>query len=177
LVLQHLPLFFYLILDDILGQIKKTQRQIQNELDEIHTLLANGASDQHIMKTRQLERPTFYRYKKRLYKQVARMYENKRLQDYYYDIQLCKERLTTDRVNAAAKANETNNPLWGQLAAEIAVSLLKLEAEGITAITQNGHLRSLEQKTGHIQYDGPRSTLPATEPVPDPGPTNPEEIF
>jgi hypothetical protein len=159
-----------------LGQVKKTQKQIQNELDEIHTLLSQGASDEYIIKQRELSRPNFYRYKKRLYKQVAKMYEDKRIEDYYFDIQLCKERLTQHLINATTKAHQTDNPLWGQLAAELAVSLLKLEAEGITAVTRNGNLRSLEQKTGYLQYNGPATAVPQ-QPATTTTTTNDERQF
>ena len=160
-----------------MGQIKKTQKQIQNELDTIHNLLAKGASDEYIIKAREISRPNFYRYKKRLYKQVAKMYEDKRIEDYYFDIEICKERLTQHLINATTKANETDNPLWGQLAAELTVSLLKLDAEGITAVTKNGDLRRLEQKTGYAQPDVSASSVPEQSITPTTASTNSERQF
>ena len=93
-----------------MGQIKKTQKQIQNELDTIHELLAKGASDEYIIKAREISRPNFSAVTKNgLYKQVAKMYEDKRIEDYYFDIQVCKERLTQHLINATTKANQTDN--------------------------------------------------------------------
>jgi hypothetical protein len=88
------------------------------------------------------------------------MYEDKRIQDYYFDIQVCKQRLTVSMINASQKAHSTDNPAWGQLAAELAVSLLKLEAEGITALTKNGNLGRLEQKTGYLQSNATTTSVP-----------------
>jgi hypothetical protein len=139
------------------GQYRKTQQQIQHELDEIHHLISQGASDEYIIKNRNLDRRMFYRYKHRLYKQTAQMYQQKRREDIFYDILLCKERLTHDRISALDKANETKNPLWGQLATELAVSILKLENEGIKVLEKHNNasnnISGLEEKDRPIILD------------------------
>ncbi len=79
--------------------------------------------------------------------------------DYAAEVQICKERLTNDRIFADQKARETGSALWGTLASELAVSILKLEAEGIQAIN-NGWLRFLEEKARDGRVMEPASPLP-----------------
>ena len=128
-----------------MGQYRKTNQQIQLELDEIHRLWSTGATDEYIMKSRNIQRRIFYIYKRKLVTQLSDTWASKRMTDYAAEVQICKERLTNDRIFADQKARETGSALWGTLASELAVSILKLEAEGIQAIN-NGWLRFLEEK-------------------------------
>src|SRR5262245_1025274 len=148
------------------GQFRKTQQQVQHELDEIHHLISQGASDEYIMKNRNLDRRMFYRYKEKLYKQTAQLYQQKRQEDIFYDIQLCKERLTHDRVNAVAFANETKNPLWAQIASELAVSILKLDNEGIAILNRNAQPRLEEKDRPIILNSGEPAPVVNVEPEP-----------
>ena len=143
-----------------MGQYRKTRRQIQLELDEIHRLWSTGATDEYIMKSRDIKRAQFYIYKKKLIAQLSEIWANKQMTDYTAEVQICKERLTADRIFADHKAHETGSALWGNLAAELAVSILKLEAEGISAIN-NGRLRFLTEKAGYSGHDESAGALPA----------------
>jgi hypothetical protein len=140
-----------------LGQIKKTQQQIQNEIDEIHKLISQGATDEYIMNGRKdakgasirIARATYFRRKQRLIAQVADTWRAKQDEDYIHEVQICKERLTQQLVNAQLHCQPSNaNPYWAVIAGELTVSILKLEVEGIQAI-KNGRLRQLEQKVGY----------------------------
>jgi hypothetical protein len=142
-----------------MGQYRKTNQQIQLELDEIHRLWSTGATDEYIMKSRNIKRKLFYLYKKKLVAQLSGQWAAKRMTDYAAEVQICKERLTNDRIFADQKARETGSALWGTLASELAVSILKLEAEGIQAIN-NGWLRFLEEKARDSRYVEPASPLP-----------------
>src|SRR5262245_5501606 len=125
---------------------------MQYGLDEIHRLWSQGYTDEQIIERLKIKRATFYFYKKKLVAQISQMWANKQMTDYTAEVQLCKERLNMDRIIAEQKAAETGNPLWGNIAAELAISILKLEAEGITAIS-NGRLRWLEEKAGYSRPD------------------------
>lgn len=140
-----------------MGQIKKTEQQIQNEIDEIHKLITQGATDEYIMngrkdeqgRTIRIARATYFRRKMRLIKQVGDTWRAKRDEDYIHEVQICKERLTQQLVNAQLHAQPQNaNPYWAAIAGELTVSILKLEVEGILAI-KNGRLRQLEEKVGY----------------------------
>lgn len=140
-----------------MGQIKKTEQQIQNEIDEIHKLITQGATDEYIMYGRKnadgtpirIARATYFRRKMRLIKQVGDTWKAKRDEDYIHEVQICKERLTQQLVNAQLHAQPQNaNPYWAAIAGELTVSILKLEVEGILAI-KNGRLRQLEEKAGY----------------------------
>ena len=140
-----------------MGQIKKTEQQIQNEIDEIHKLITQGATDEYIMNGRKTEdgqpiriaRATYFRRKMRLIKQVGDTWRAKRDEDYIHEVQICKERLTQQLVNAQLHAQPQNaNPYWAAIAGELTVSILKLEVEGILAI-KNGRLKQLEEKVGY----------------------------
>ena len=140
-----------------MGQIKKTEQQIQNEIDEIHKLITQGATDEYIMNGRKnaegppirIARATYFRRKMRLIKQVGDTWRAKRDEDYIHEVQICKERLTQQLVNAQLHAQPQNaNPYWAAIAGELTVSILKLEVEGILAI-KNGRLRQLEEKVGY----------------------------
>ena len=144
-----------------MGQYRKTRQQIQLELDEIHRLWSTGATDEYIMKSRNINRHIFYFYKKKLVTQLSEVWASKRMTDYAAEVQICKERLTNDRIFADQKARETGSALWGTLASELAVSILKLEAEGIQAIN-NGWLRFLEEKA---RDDGRLESTPTLPPI------------
>lgn len=138
---------------------KRTQQQVQTEIDEIHRLWSIGATDEYIMQQRGLSRTQFYEYKKRLVKQQSKIWEKKSEDQKIAEIQICKERLITDRTNAATKAQEDGaNPLWGVYASELAISILNLEMEGIRAV-HNGKLRQLEEKAEYIRYSRPITTI------------------
>lgn len=158
-----------------MGQYRKTNQQIQLELDEIHRLWSTGATDEYIMKSRNIQRRIFYIYKKKLVAQLSQTWANKRMTDYAAEVQICKERLTNDRIFADQKARETGSALWGQLASELAVSILKLEAEGIQAIN-NGWLRLLTEKARDSRYMEPATPIPAL-PSTAAEPTNEERQF
>jgi hypothetical protein len=145
-----------------LGQIRKTDQQIQNELDEIHSLWSNGATDEYIMRTRDIKRAQFYRYKQKLVEQISEIWANKQEIDYSTEVQLCKERLTRNLNRAEITAERTDNPLWGQLAAELAVSILKLEYEGIASL-QNGRFKQLEEKAGYLELKPATTDVPTSE--------------
>jgi hypothetical protein len=160
-----------------LGQVRKTDVQIQLELDEIHRLWTTGASDEYIMKSRGIKRAQYYNYKKKLVAQVSEIWANKQMADYAAEVQICKERLISDRIFADQKARETGNALWGNLASELAVSILKLEAEGITAIN-NGRIRWLEEKAGYSRPDESATPILATQvTTSEPESTNEERKF
>ena len=151
-----------------MGQIKKTEQQIQNEIDEIHKLITQGATDEYIMYGRKnadgtpirIARATYFRRKMRLIKQVGDTWRAKRDEDYIHEVQICKERLTQQLVNAQLHAQPQNaNPLWAAIAGELTVSILKLEVEGILAI-KNGRLKQLEEKAGYSGSIEPRAALP-----------------
>lgn len=145
-----------------MGQYRKSTQQIQTELDEIHRLWSTGATDEHIMKTRKIKRAQFFKYKRKLCTQLADVWAKKRDEDYQAEVQLCKERLTNDRVRAELMSTQTRNPLWGQLAAELAVSILKLEFEGITSL-KNARLKRLEEKAGYIELKPTGTEVSAAE--------------
>ena len=121
-------------------------------------LIAEGASDRFIIDELKLKRAQFFHYKSKLETQIAEIWRNKNEQEYSVAVQICQDRLIADRTHALDMRNQTKSPLWGAIASELAVSILKLEAEGIMAI-KNGRLKRLEEKAGYIQYDGPRATI------------------
>lgn len=144
-----------------MGQIRKNAQQIQNELDEIHRLWTTGATDDYIIKTRNMDRRQFYRYKSKLCEQIEEIWRAKREADFNAEIQICKERLTNDRARAEIMATETKNPFWAQLSAELAVSILKLEYEGIAGL-KNGRFKQLEEKAGYIELKPATTDVPAS---------------
>src|SRR5688500_1822772 len=121
----------------------------------------NGRKDREGKPIR-ITRPTFFRRKAQLIAQVGEMWRSKREEHYVHEVQLCKERLTRQMQTAISHSQPDNaSPIWGAIAAELAVSILKLEVEGIMSI-HNGRLRQLEEKAGYIRYDEPRTPLPAS---------------
>lgn len=132
---------------------------IQKRLDSIQRLTAAGATDRFIMDDLKLKPARFYNYKAKLQEQIAQIWKDKTEQDYSVAVQICQDRLIADRTHALDMRNQTKSPLWGAIASELAVSILKLESEGIMAI-KNGRLKRLEEKAGYVRYDGPRATLP-----------------
>jgi len=120
-------------------------------------MISTGATDEYIMNGRKTEdgrpiriaRATYFRRKMRLIQQVGDTWRAKRDEDYIHEVQICKERLTAQLVNANLHSQPANaNPYWAAIAAELTVSILKLEVEGIMAI-KNGRLKQLEQKVGY----------------------------
>lgn len=146
-----------------MGQVRKTDQQIQNELNEIHALWSNGATDRLIMEQKNISRQQYYRYKAKLVAQLSKIWANKQEQDYSAEVELCKERLLRDRNRAEIMAQETRNPLWGQLAGELAVSILKLEYEGISSL-RNGRFKQLEEKAGYIELKPAATDVPTASP-------------
>jgi len=155
-----------------MGQIVKTRQQIQNEIDEIHRLISSGATDEYIMngrkdeqgRTIRIARATFFRRKQKLIQQVSEQWKAKRDEEYIHEVQICKERLTRQLVNATSHSQQNDaSPLWGAIAAELTVSILKLEVEGILAI-KNGKLKQLEEKVRHLGYNEPEAAVSAITP-------------
>lgn len=122
-------------------------------------MLSSGATDAYVIEQLKLERSQYYRYKAKLVKQLSEMWANKREEDYSTEVELCKERLLRDRNRAEIMAQETRNPLWGQLAGELAVSILKLEYEGISSL-RNGRFKQLEEKAGYIELKPAAADVP-----------------
>lgn len=139
---------------------KGTRASVQNKLDSIQRLIAAGASDRFIIDELKIKRAQFFNYKAKLEEQIAQIWKDKTEQDYSVAVQICQDRLIADRTHALDMRNQTKSPLWGAIASELAVSILKLEAEGIMAVKNNGRLKRLEEKAGYLRYDGPRTTLP-----------------
>ena len=120
-------------------------------------MISAGATDEYIMSGRKdqngrpirIARATYFRRKQRLIQQVGDTWRAKRDEDYIHEVQICKERLTAQLVNANLHSQPASaNPYWAAIAAELTVSILKLEVEGILAI-KNGRLKQLEEKVGY----------------------------
>jgi hypothetical protein len=123
----------------------------------------NGRKD-HEGKPIRLSRTTYFRRKVKLIAQVSAQWRAKRDEDYIHEVQICKERLTRQLINATTHAQAQNaNPFWAAIAGELTVSILKLEVEGILAI-KNGKLRELEEKVRHVGSIESRAALPDSTP-------------
>ncbi len=114
------------------------------------------------MRTHHITRPTYFRRKSRLIKQVGDTWKAKREEDYIHEVQICKERLNRQLITAVIHSQPANaNPYWAAIAGELTVSILKLEVEGIQAI-RNGRLKELEEKVGYSGSIEPAAALPDT---------------
>ena len=82
--------------------------------------------------------------------QLSEMWAAKRKEDYTAEVELCKERLTRQLNRAEIMAESTRSALWAQLASELAISILKLEYEGIASVNNARH-EQLEEKAGYIE--------------------------
>ena len=121
----------------------------------------NGRKDEQGRSIR-IPRATYFRRKKKLIAQVSEQWKAKRDEDYIHEVQICKERLTRQLVNATSHSTQQNaNALWGAIAGELTVSILKLEVEGILAI-KNGKLKQLEEKVRYLQSNESGTPLSAS---------------
>jgi hypothetical protein len=92
-----------------------------------------GLRDNEIIEKRKIPERTFYRYKAALAKQIKEMKEKQTQEDIALQEDILYRRLTSDRVNAAAKAQKLDKSEWQAVASKLAVDLFVLKRDGIMA--------------------------------------------
>jgi len=126
------------------NSIRKRQKQLQDELDEIQRLVSQGLTDRQIIEICKIKPRTFYYYKNKLHDRSASILRKKTVEDLAFDMGILRERLLRDRINAEKQAqNEGANPNWQLITTQIAIDLFKLECEGVTAVHNNQMLGQL----------------------------------
>jgi hypothetical protein len=123
---------------------RKTQKQLQDELDEIQLLISQGLTDTQIIESCKIAPRTFYYYKSKLHDRSASILREKTIEDLAFDMDILRDRFLRDRVNAERQAQTKGaNPNWQIIATQIAIDLFKLECEGLTAVHNHQMLAQL----------------------------------
>lgn len=177
--------------------MRKTNRQIQNEVNEIGKLLAIGLTDREIMQKLQLRRSQYYVYRSKLYDQSADLFKKGQIEDLAFHKELLQERLTRlyrqaeTRLTGAAGNNTMTSKDIAQvlaMAQNIAINIFKLESEGlrilasqrnVNASIDNGYPRSIESESREVRLlprETDRDRGGAATGVPSVV-VNPEQVF
>ena len=115
---------------------------MEYELTEIYQRLCNGESDFLIMTTLYLQERNYYKYKKRLEVRLMEYQRNKTVDTIFMESQLFKNRMLNlykaleNQVTSADKTSGTDKAKCAEIAANIAIEILKLESEGIRAVKE-----------------------------------------
>jgi hypothetical protein len=110
--------------------------------------IAAGMLDKDIMNEYKLSYSTYYRLKRKLSKE-CKSFTDISKEDIALQEQICYERLTEDRKNAAEHALKSNNPRWQWIASELAITIFNMRAAGITEAVKNRRLAEhMTDKTG-----------------------------
>jgi len=132
---------------------RRTDYQTNAILDKIHHQQALGFSNNDIMKDLELKERDFFRLTKKLRQRTFEKYMQQKDEDYFEDVERCKERVMSTWINARARARAPDShPSWGALETELEMLLFRIEKEGLVAIN-NYRLKQLEQKAGSRDMD------------------------
>ncbi len=114
---------------------------MEYELREIYKRLCNGETDFQIMSTLCLQERNYYKYKKRLETRLME-YERKKTNDtIFMESQFFKNRMLTlykglENQVTSEKTSGTEKAKCAEVAANIAIDVLKQESEGIKAVKE-----------------------------------------
>lgn len=112
---------------------------MEYELIEIYRRLCNGESDFQIMTALCIQERNYYKYKKRLEVRLME-YQRKKTDDMIFmESQLFKNRMLTlykalENSVLSDKTSGTDKAKYAEIAANIAINVLKMESEGIKAV-------------------------------------------
>ena len=120
---------------------RRTEQKIEYELTEIYRKLCEGESDIQIMTTLRLQEKNYYKYKKRLEIRLMEYQYKKTHDTFFIETQLFKNRMLTLYKALENQVISINNKTSGiekakcaEIAANIAIDVLKMESEGIKPI-------------------------------------------
>ena len=124
-------------------RFRRTKQKIEYELAEIYKRLCNGESDLQIMTTLCLQERNYYKYKKRLEARIMEYQRKKTDNAIFMESQLFKNRMLTlykalENQVTSNKTPGTDKAKCAEIASEIALDILRLEAESVKAIHDIG---------------------------------------
>jgi len=154
---------------------KQEQRRINYKL-EIRRLLALGLTTEVIARIfkekHSTSRTTFYEYLRQIREEDNILAEVKDRRYIHTDISICKDRLSTLYRNALSKIQDSNTNQFAlapllKLAQDIAITLLKLEFEGVQATKAinseidriKPYLSSHESSVQNSEHHDPHNTI------------------
>ena len=136
---------------------------MEYELAEIYKRLCNGESDLQIMTALCLQERNYYKYKKRLEARLMEYQRKKTNNTIFMESQLFKNRMLTlykaleNQVTSSAdKTSGTDKAKCAEIAANIAIDVLKMESEGIKAVKEGYDSRKEKQ---HKNIENKQSTI------------------
>jgi hypothetical protein len=121
-------------------QSPKQEQRRMNHKSEIRRLLALGLTTEAIFRIfeekHNISRTTFYEYLRQIRKEDSVLAEAKDTRYIRSDISICRDRLSTLYRNALSKIQDPNTNQFAvapllKLAQDIAITMLKLEFEGV----------------------------------------------
>jgi hypothetical protein len=122
-------------------RVRRTKQKMEYELTEIYQRLCNGETDFQIMTTLNLQERNYYKYKKRLESRLME-YQLKKTEDtIYLESQFFKNRMLTlykalETQVISDKTSGTDKAKCAEIAANIAIDVLKMESEGIKSVKE-----------------------------------------
>ncbi len=125
------------------NRFRRTKQKIEYELTEIYRKLCEGESDIQIITTLRLQERNYYKYKKRLEIRLIEYQYKKTHDTFFIGAQLFKNRMLTLYKALENQVISTDNKTSGvekakcaEIAANIAIDVLKMESEGIKPIKE-----------------------------------------
>jgi hypothetical protein len=131
--------------------IRKTRQQLENEMIEIQHRICQGHTDKEIMEGLNIKERTFYYYKHKLYQMSAATQAKKREEVMAFEMQILKDRFTRLYRHLELKAASPNTKAGevvkiADIAQDIAVNILKLEGEGLRALSGSNSINGIVNK-------------------------------
>ena len=128
-------------------RFRRTKQKMEYELTEIFRRLCNGDSDLQIMTTLNLQERNYYKYKKKLENRLMKYQLRKSDDTLFLECSLFKNRMLNlykaletkvldDKTSGVEKAR------CAEIAANIALDVLKMESEAIRAVKELGSVVS-----------------------------------
>jgi hypothetical protein len=120
-------------------RLRRTRRQLQNELIEIEFRICKGRTDSEIMEELHIKERTFYYYKSKLYEQSAELQRKKTEETLAFETQILKDRLTRLYRHVEQRLTCENTKCreaadLSEVACNIAINIFRLENEGLRAL-------------------------------------------
>ena len=123
-------------------RFRRTKQKMEYELTEIYKRLCNGESDFQIMIALCLQERNYYKYKKRLEERLIEYQHKKADNTIFMESQLFKNRMLTlykaleNQIISDNKTSGIEKAKCAEIAANIAIIVLKMESEGIKAVKE-----------------------------------------
>jgi hypothetical protein len=131
-------------------RFRRTKQKMEYELAEIYKGLCNGETDIQIMTALYLQERNYYKYKKRLETRLMEYQRKKTYDTIFLESQLFKNRMLKlykaleNRVTSPDNTSGVEKSKCAEIAANIAIDVLKMESEGIHKVVKDALIAEKE---------------------------------